>query len=83
MTTKPICEPTPPATWRETIAMAAAAVPAAYIHRQQVMRAAHDAGYSQRQIAEAAHLSVATVCRIISATDHQRLSLDAPVGGSR
>ena len=70
------------ASWRAVITQAAAAVPAAYAHRQVTMRAAHNAGLSLRQIGEAAGLSTNAVSKIVGPVGRKRASLDdfAPAG---
>ena len=52
-------------TWRVELYAAHRDVAKAYARRREVFRAAHDAGLSLRQIADAAGMSFSTVHRIV------------------
>lgn len=66
----------PSPTWRELIADASVGIDEAKARRREVFRAAHAAGFSQREIAKAAGISASRVNTIIGRAE--RLSLDAP-----
>jgi AcrR family transcriptional regulator len=64
------------ASWRDKIRDAAEGVERAYDTRRSVFKEASDAGLSMRQIADAAGISAAMVCRDIGNAKTPRTSLD-------